>query len=130
VTVDTSAILAILLGEPDAEAIAQALVSEPKRLLAAVSALEAAIVMEFKKGAVGVRELDLLIHQSQIEVAGMNSDQVEIARNAYHRFGKGRHPASLNLGDCCSYALARYSGQRLLFKGNDFGQTDIPIVPY
>ena len=130
VTVDASALLAILLDEPDAPEIAQALAAGPRRLVATVSALEAAIVIDSKKGPAGTRELDLLLHHSKIEVAGMNADQVEIAREAYRKFGKGRHPAGLNLGDCCSYALAKYSGEPLLYKGGDFGQTDIPTVKY
>ena len=124
--VDTSALIAILLGEPDAESFAQALADDPKKLLSAFNALETGIVIEAKKGEAGGRELDLLVHRARIEVVGMNVDQVELARSAWRRFGKGNHAAGLNIGDCCAYALAKYSGEPLLFKGHDFRQTDIP----
>lgn len=127
---DTSALLAILLGEPEAPAIAQAIVNDPVRLLSAVSELETAIVIAARKGAAGTAELDLLRTWAEIETISMNAEQVRLAREAYRRFGKGRHAAALNLGDCCSYALARYRGEPLLFKGNDFAQTDISVVPY
>jgi ribonuclease VapC len=127
---DTSALLAILLGEPEAAAIAQAIVSDPTRLLSAVSEVETAIVIAARKGAAGTAELDLLRAWAEIETVSMNADQVRLAREAYGRFGKGRHAAALNLGDCCSYALARYRGEPLLFKGNDFAQTDISVVSY
>jgi ribonuclease VapC len=124
--VDTSALIAILVGESDAESYARALADDPKKLLNAFNALETGIVIEAKKGEAGGRELDLLVHRARIEVVGMNVDQVELARSAWRRFGKGNHAAGLNIGDCCAYALAKYSGEPLLFKGRDFSQTDIP----
>ncbi len=123
--IDASALLAILLGEPEAKALAEAIAGDPKRLVGAVSALEAAIVIHARKGAAGVRELDLLMHTARVTVVSLDADQVLLARSAYEKFGRGHHPAALNLGDCCSYALARASGERLLFKGNDFAQTDL-----
>jgi ribonuclease VapC len=128
--VDTSALIAILLGEPEAEALANAMATASKRLLSSFSALEAGIVIEARKGEAGGRELDLLIHRAQIEIVGLNREQVELARDAWRRFGKGRHAASLNIGDCCAYALARYSGEPLLYKGGDFSQTDVPAAPF
>lgn len=128
--VDSSALFAILLAEKEAAAMASALASDARRLVSAVSALETAIVIEVKKGPSGGREFDLLVHKTGIEVVGMNADQVQLAREAYLHYGKGRHEAALNMGDCCSYALARYSGEDLLFKGKDFSKTDIPRVPY
>jgi ribonuclease VapC len=126
--IDSSALLAILLGEPEAQSFAQAIGQDPKRLVSAFSALEAAIVIEAKKGEIGGRELDLLLHKSQIEIAAMSHEQFELAREAWRKFGRGRHPAGLNIGDCCSYALAKYSGEALLFKGDDFAQTDLRRV--
>jgi len=123
--VDTSAIVAILLDEPEAESFAKRIAADPKRLISALSALEAAIVLQARKGPAGVRELDLLLHSAGMDVVSLDADQVQLARTAYERFGKGRHPAALNLGDCCSYALARSTGEPLLFKGNDFSQTDL-----
>lgn len=82
-------------------------------------------MVEAKKGESGGRELDLILHRAQVEVIAMNSEQAEIARAAWRKFGKGNHPAGLNIGDCCAYALAKYSEEPLLFKGKDFSRTDI-----
>lgn len=127
--IDTSAIIAILLGEPGAEALARAIANDSKRLISAFTALEASIVIEAKKEEVGGRELDLLFHRARIQIVAMNHEQFELARLAWRTYGNGRHPAELNIGDCCSYALAKYSGEPLLFKGNDFAKTDLRSVP-
>ena len=124
----TSAIITILLGEDDSEVFAIAIANDPKRLISAFSALEVSIVIEAKKGEAGGRELDLLLHRSQVEIVAMDSDQAELARIAWRTFGKGRHQAGLNIGDCCSYALSKSSDEPLLFKGNDFSKTDLKIV--
>lgn len=123
--IDASALLAILLGEPEAEAFARALAGDPKRLIGALSVLEASIVMLARKGPAGVRELDLLLHAAGATIVSLDEDQALLARAAYERYGKGRHPAALNLGDCCSYALAQWSGEPLLWKGDDFSRTDV-----
>ena len=123
--IDTSALLAILLGETEAEGFSQSIAGDPKRLVSSFSALEAAVVIYSRKGATGVRELDLLLHSANATIVSLDADQVLLARSAYEKYGKGHHPAALNLGDCCSYALALSSGEPLLFKGNDFSQTDI-----
>jgi ribonuclease VapC len=126
--IDTSALIAILFGEPEAESFSQAIADDPKKLIGAFNALETGIVVEAKKGEPGGRELDLLLHRARIEIVAMNVDQMELARSAWRKYGKSNHPAGLNIGDCCAYALAKYSGEPLLFKGNDFGQTDIRSV--
>jgi len=126
--IDTSAILAVLLGEPDAEDLSRVIAQDSKRLVSALSALEAAIVIHTRKGPAGTRELDLFLHSARATVVSLDADQVLLARTAYEKYGKGRHPAALNLGDCCSYALSRSSGEPLLFKGNDFSKTDILTV--
>jgi len=126
--IDSSALLAILLGEPEAESCSRAIAGDPKRLVSALSALEAAIVIHARKGPAGVRELDLLCHAAGVAIVSLDADQVLLARAAYEQFGKGNHPAALNLGDCCSYALARSSGEPLLFKGDDFSRTDAAVV--
>ena len=87
------------------------------------------MVIESRKGATGGNELDLLLYRARIEVVALDQDQAEIARLAWRRFGKGRHPASLNYGDCFAYALAKSRRAPLLFTGNDFAQTDIERVP-
>jgi len=126
--IDSSAVLAILLREPEAETFARAIASDPRRLMSAVSALETAVVVHARKGPAGVRELDLLVHAAGVKIVSFDPEQVLLARAAYEKYGKGHHPAALNLGDCCSYALAVSSGQALLFKGKDFSQTDLRVV--
>ena len=126
--IDASALLAILLGEPEAEELSRSIASDPKRLVSALSALEASIVIHGRKGPAGVRELDLLVHSMGATVVSLDAEQVLLARSAYEKYGKGHHPAALNLGDCCSYALARSSGEPLLFKGNDFSKTDVAMA--
>ncbi len=126
--VDTSAVVAVLLGEPETAYFVRALADAPKKTISAFNALECAIVIEAKKGEAGGRELDLLLHRAQIEIIVLNGDQVELARTAWRKYGKGNHSAGLNIGDCCAYALAKYSGEPLLFKGKDFSQTDIQAV--
>jgi len=123
--IDSSALIAILLGEPEAEPFALAIAGDPKRLISAFAVLEAGIVIESKKGESGGRELDLLLHHARIEIVPVTAEQCEVARSAWRKYGKGRHPAGLNIGDCCSYALAKYTGEPLLFKGDDFSHTDI-----
>ncbi len=127
--IDSSALIAVLMMEPEARAIAEAIAKDPKRLVSAVSVLETGIVVEARYGPAGGRELDLLLHRCRIDTIPFTSEHVELAREAYRQFGKGSHPAGLNLGDCAAYALAQFSGEPLLFKGNDFGRTDVQVVP-
>ena len=128
--IDTSAIIAILLGEPETNRISQAILNDPKRLMSAFSLLECSLVIESRKGEPGGRELDLLLHRLSVEIISMNPDQSQIARDAWRKFGKGRHPAALNIGDCCAYALARFANEPLLFKGNDFNRSDIDFIDW
>jgi ribonuclease VapC len=128
--IDSSALLAIPLAEPAMPAMVRAIAEDPTRLCSAVNALEAAIVIEARKGPAGGRELDLLLHQGQIDVVPLTPDQLQLARDAWRRFGRGRHAAGLNLGDCCAYALAQSTGEALLFKGEDFPRTDVRPLSY
>jgi ribonuclease VapC len=128
--IDTSALIAILSLEPEAARLAQAIEADPTRLISAVTLLEAGIIMEARLGAAGGKELDLLAAKAGLVVEPLTADQASIAREAWRRFGKGRHAAALNFGDCCSYALARATGEPLLFKGTDFANTDIATVSY
>ena len=128
--IDTSAMAAILLGEPEALALSQAIAADPRRLVSAFSLLEAGIVVEARKGPAAGRELDLLLHRCRADIVPLTESQAEIARAAWRRFGKGRHPAGLNLGDCAAYALSRSSGEPLLCTGEDFPKTDLKLVPY
>ena len=126
--IDTSALIAVLLGEPGAPSIAQAIEAASPRLLSAASLLEASIVIESRKGEAGGRELVLLLYLGEIEVVPVDQDQAEVARAAWRGFGKGRHPAALNYGDCLAYALASTRRLPLLFSGNEFSRTDIERV--
>ena len=125
---DTSALLVLLLDEPEAEAYRAVLEEEETRLVSAATLLETGIVIEARKGEAGGRELDLLIHKAGIDVVPVDAEQVAEARRAYRRFGRGRHAAGLNLGNVFAYALARTSGEALLFKGDDFSKTDVGRV--
>ena len=126
--VDSSAVLAILFNEPERDMFSDALADAGIRLMSSVNALEAAVVVSSRKGSYGVREFDLLLHRAEFEVVPFTADHLRLARDAYERYGKGRHPAGLNLGDCCAYALARHTGESLLFKGGDFPRTDVVPV--
>ena len=125
---DTSAMLALLLDEPEAEAYRAVLEDDETRRVSAATLLETSIVIEARKGEAGGRELDLLVHKAGIDVVPVDAEQVAEARRAYRRFGRGRHAAGLNLGDVFAYALARTSGEPLLFKGDDFSKTDVGRV--
>lgn len=125
---DTSAVLALLFDEPEAEAFRVALVEDSTRLVSAATLLETALVVEARKGEAGGRELDALVRAAEVVVVAVDEDQVYEARRAYRRFGKGRHAAGLNFGDVFAYALARTSGEPLLFKGDDFARTDVGRV--
>jgi ribonuclease VapC len=122
--IDTSAFLAILLREPDWRVVMQAVLADSIRLMSAVSRLESVMVTEGRKPGQAA-ELENLIEYLRIEVVGFDENQLAFAINAFRRYGKGRHPAALNLGDCCAYGLAKALNEPLLFKGADFSRTDI-----
>jgi ribonuclease VapC len=125
---DSSAILAILLNEPDAPRLVAALEREPVRRISAASVVESGIVIFARHGDPGDRELDVLLHRLAVDVVPVTAEQAELARMAYRTFGKGHHAAALNYGDCFSYALAALSGDALLCTGDDFSKTDIRIA--
>jgi len=127
--IDTSALTAILRKEPERDALLTALVGAPARTISAVTALEAAMVIEGRYGPDAGADLELLLYTSRIRIVPFDARQSTIAVRAWKKYGKGRHPAALNLGDCCVYALARASGEPVLCKGGDFTQTDIAVVP-
>jgi len=123
--IDTSALVAVLLGDASAPGLAAAIEAASSRLLSAANLLETAMVVESRKGEAAGRDLDLLLYRAAIEVVPVDHDQAEIARTAWRQFGKGRHPAGLNYGDCFAYALAKARQMPLLFSGDDFARTDI-----
>ena len=128
--VDTSAIIAILRSEREAAAMADALDRAEICRMSAVTYVEAAVVIDSNKNPVLSRRLDDLLRDAEIQVESVTAKQAEIARYAYRDFGKARHKAGLNLGDCFAYALAKEIGEPLLFKGEDFGRTDIEVAEY
>lgn len=123
--VDTSAVLAVLFAEADAEYYARSIIETSPCRISAANLLEAAIVVESRSGSAAGHELDVFLERAGIELVPVTPQQVEAARRAWRRFGKGNHPAGLNFGDCFAYALADATGEPLLFKGKDFAQTDI-----
>ena len=124
--VDTSALVGILNGEPDAETMEDALVSARTRRMSAATLVELFVVIDGKRDPVRSARLDELLERSDVEIVDVTAEDARIARRAYRDFGKGSgHPARLNFGDCFSYALARATGEPLLFKGDDFVHTDL-----
>jgi|JI71714BRNA_FD_contig_41_326155_length_833_multi_5_in_0_out_0_2 ribonuclease VapC len=123
---DTSVVVAILAGEPDAERYARLIEQDPAPRIGTPALLEASIVLTRWFGDAADAALDGFLRISAAEVIPFDLPQLRIAQDAYRRYGKGRHPASLNFGDCMSYALARACQEPLLYKGDDFRQTDIP----
>jgi ribonuclease VapC len=126
--IDTSAILAIFLDEPERKDFLDLILQAGTRLVSAATVLETGIVLESKRGESAGREFDLFLVRANLEVVPVDAEQIEIARSAWRKFGKGRHPAALNFGDCFSYALARTSGEQMLAKGRDFPLTDVSLI--
>lgn len=125
--IDSSALLAIFLREPERKAFVEAIAQAGKRLISAATVLETGMVLESKRGETAGREFDLFVFRMNIEVVPVDAEQIEIARSAWRSFGKGHHPAALNFGDCFTYALAKFSGEPLLAKGQDFSLTDLEL---
>jgi ribonuclease VapC len=122
---DTSAILAILQDEPERRKFNEAIEAAESRSLSTASFVECSMIVESRYGADGIRDLDLFIAKAQVSLIPVDEEQADLARRAFRKYGKGRHPAGLNFGDCFSYALAQALDEALLFKGNDFSQTDV-----
>jgi ribonuclease VapC len=128
--IDSSAILAILFDKPERRTFNEAIEAAETRAMSAATFVEVSIVIESRFGAKGLRDLDLFIERAGIEIAVVEAEQAHVARRGFSRFGKGRHQAGLNYGDCFAYALATVLGEPLLYKGEDFHQTDVtPFVP-
>lgn len=125
--IDTSALVAILQNEPERRTFNEAIEAAETRSLSTASFVETSIIIESRYGPDGIRDLNLLISKAQISLISVDTNQTYIARNAFRQYSKRRHPAGLNFGDCFSYALAKALNEPLLFKENDFTQTDIVI---
>ena len=126
--VDTSALMAVLLAEPEAEAFLQAFQASQVKLISTATLVEAKIVVARALGEPGLQHLDLLLQKAEIDPVPLHQEHVHWALRGWRQFGKGRHRAALNLVDCFSYALAMATAEPLLFKGDDFGLTDVVIA--
>lgn len=126
--VDSSALIAVLLEESWSGAYLNALLLADMKLIGACNLLESTLVLESRKGPAGRLVLDSFVATLEMDVAPFTAQQARLAAEAWRLYGKGRHKASLNFGDCCAYALARSSGLPLLAKGDDFPHTDIELV--
>jgi len=126
--VDTSALIAILREEPERDAFVNAILTTANPHLSAVTVFETAMVAEGRFGPAAGADIEKLINQLGLEIVPFNSGQAAAAGRAWRGFGKGNHPARLNLGDCCVYALAKILGEPVLCKGDDFRHTDISVV--
>jgi len=125
--IDTSALLAIFLAEPERTKFFDQIIQASTRKISAASVLETGMVLEARRGEAAGREFDLFVIRAGLEVVPVDSDQVEIARSAWRKYGKGRHPAALNFGDCFAYALAKSHEEPILAKSTDFARTDIAL---
>ncbi len=123
--IDTSAVVAILFGEADERTYSTAIERAPLRLLSAVTRVELSFVIEGRKGEAGRAALERFLEIVDAEVVPVTPQHAQLAIGAFRAYGKGRHKAGLNIGDCFAYALAAATGYKLLFKGNDFAHTDI-----
>lgn len=126
--IDTSAIVAILLDEPEKQTFSRLIMTSPKRFMSAVSKLEAGMVATGRGGDVAASKLAQVLRELDVRYLPFDEEQADIARDAFARYGKGRHPAGLNFGDCAAYALSIAEAEPLLFKGTDFGATDVEVV--
>jgi ribonuclease VapC len=127
--IDTSAVIAILQNEPERRTFNEAIEGAEARSLSVASFVETSLIVESRYGSEGMRDLDLFINKAQIELIAVDVEQAHLARQAFRQFGKGRHAAGLNFGDCFSYALARSLSDSLLYKGSDFGKCDVDSHP-
>lgn len=123
--VDTSAIAAVLFEEEDGDDFADAINKSVVTRISAATFVETAIVADSHAGSSGGRDLDAFIRQARIEIVPVTEEQAHVARQAYAEYGRGRHKAHLNFGDCFAYALSKVTGEPLLFKGRDFLRTDV-----
>lgn len=126
--IDTSALVAILLDEPERRRFTECIETAATRAVSAATLVETSIVLESRLGSAGVLSLDRLLEVAAVRIVPLDADHARLARAAYRRYGKGRHPAGLNLGDCFSYALAVARGEPLLCKGQDFAATDLELA--
>ena len=126
--IDTSALVAIFLNEPERDRFLERIVQAEKHLISAATVVEVGIVLEARHGEAVSREFDLFLHAADIEVVSVDQTQADQARSAFRRYGKGRHPAGLDFGDCFTYALAAVSGEPVLAKGQEFRRANLQVL--
>jgi ribonuclease VapC len=126
--IDTSALVAIFLDEPQRNHFLEQIIQADKRLVSAASVVEAGIVLEARQGPAVSRDFDLFLHEAGIEIVSVDETQAAQARSAFRQYGKGRHPAGLNFGDCFTYALAVVSGEPILAKGDEFRRANLQVA--
>jgi ribonuclease VapC len=127
--IDSSAVVAVFLREPEREFYLNLILKADTRLISAVTFVETGIVLEGRRGSIAERELEKFLNRSAIEIVAVDAEQAAAALVAWRKYGKGRHSAGLNLGDCFSYALSQSRGEPLLAKGDDFARTDLELCP-
>lgn len=125
--IDTSALVAIFLREPERQSFLADIIAAETRLVSAATLVEAGIVLEARRGESAGREFDLFVVRANLQIVPVDAEQADLARAAWRKYAKGRHPAALNFCDCFSYALAKSTGEPLLAKGTDFDLTDIAV---
>lgn len=125
--IDTSALAAIFFREPERQSFVATILADARPLVSAATILETGMVVEARQGEAAGREFDLFVVRAALQIVPFDAEQAEIARSAWRKYGKGRHPAALNLGDCFSYALAKSTDEPLLAKGTDFASTDVVL---
>jgi len=126
--IDTSAVVAIFLNESERNHFLDQIIQADKRLISAATVVETGIVLEARQGPISAREFDLFLHEAGIEIISVDETQAAQARSAFRQYGKGRHPAGLNFGDCFTHALAVISGEPILAKGDEFRRANLQVV--
>jgi len=126
--IDTSAVVAIFLNESERNHFLDQIIQADKRLISAATVVETGIVLEARQGPISAREFDLFLHEAGIEIVSVDETQAAQARSAFRQYGKGRHPAGLNFGDCFTHALAVISGEPILSKGDEFRRGNLQVV--
>lgn len=125
--IDTSALVAVFLGEPERQRFMDLILAAERKLISAAIAVEAGIVLEHRASETVAREFDLFLHEASIEIVSVDADQADLARMAFRKYGKGRHRAALNFGDCFTHALASISGEPVLAKGSEFERAGLEL---
>lgn len=126
--IDTSAVVAVFLNEPERNHFLERIIQADKRLISAATVVEAGIVLEARQGPAVSRDFDLFLHEAGFEIVSVDETQAAQARSSFRQYGKGRHPAALNFGDCFTHALAIVSGEPVLAKGNEFQRANLQVV--